>query len=128
MEKNSYMWIKEGYIGCNLLHSNYKEANHKVIFGGAQQLDEIKWNLSLLYSYMSYNNGKSPGGGYCTTINVVVEANEKVRFESFLGITEDISIKCRPDEHMNCTRFFPIQFIKLIYISKDYIKYEVHCI
>ncbi len=124
MEKNSYIWMKEGYIGCHLLHSNYKDANHKIIFGGAHQLDNNKWNLCLIYSY----SNKSSGGGYSSTIYAIVEPNEKIRFESYLGITEDISVECRPNEHMNCSRFFPIQFIKLIYIGKDYIKYEVHCI
>ena len=128
MERNSYKWIKEGYIGCNLLHSNYKEAIHKVIFGGAKQLNDNTWNLNLIYSYIVNNNVKSAGGGYCTTFELLVEINEKVRFENYLGITEDMPVECRTNEYMNCNRFFPIQFIKFLYINKDYVKYEVHCI
>ncbi|MTI49259.1 hypothetical protein [Sporosalibacterium faouarense] len=128
MGENNYVWTKEGYIGCNMLHSNYKSFNYKITFLGAEQLNENKWKINLLYSCISSNEVNSNGLGYSANISIVVEPMEKMRFESYLGIKEGISVEFRNEEQISCTRFFPVQFVKFIYIEKDYIKYEVHCI
>lgn len=129
MDKNNYVWVKEGYIGCNILHSNYRTSTYRIAFLGAENLEEEeKWRINFLYSFVGNHNDSSNETGYCTSMSIIIEPMEKIRFESFLGIKEGISVKYRPEESMDCTRFFPVQFIKFLYVEKDYIKYEVHCI
>lgn len=127
MANNEYIWTKEGYIGHNILHSNYKSSSYKVVFIGSEKSDDDnKWKVNFVYSHVS--NSSTSNGGYSTNISLLVKPLEKIRFENYLGITENISVKYRFEENLNCNRFFPVQFIKLLYIEKDYIKYEVHCI
>ncbi len=128
MEKNNYIWIKEGYLGHDILSTNYSDYCCKVTFGGARRLDNSdKWKIHLIYSNASNSNKSENKAVYSSTISLVITPKEKIRFESYLGITEKISIKDSTEEPMTLTRFFPVQYIRFLYIEQDYIKYEAHC-
>ncbi len=127
MKKQDNVWNKNAYLGSTILYSNTKNSNYHMIFAGAEPLlQENIWKINFIFSYNPiYTTCKA---GYAGNMCAICKLGDKIRFENYLGIKEEVSIKTGPGEEELHVKFFPIQFIKLTSIETDFITYEIHCI
>lgn len=125
MERNNYTWIREGYIGHNILCSSSKSTAHNLTFAGAEWLSNLgRWKVNFILSYSDLDLGF----GHSSNIYVITNVNEEIRFENYLGVKESFCVDYRIDDQRDYNRFFPIKHIKILSLDIDFIEYEVHCL
>ncbi|MBB6214468.1 hypothetical protein HNQ80_000548 [Anaerosolibacter carboniphilus] len=127
MSQKSPIWTRQGYIGAKILHSNIRSGNYKLIFAGSEPLEGEQWKIHFILSYSSYNSTHQ-NIAYSSNFYIPAKPGQHIRFEPYLGITEDANIEYRPRDLVRYQHFYPVQFIKPIRIEIDSLYYEVHCI
>lgn len=124
MKENNRVWKKQVYIGAQILHSNVRSGNYRLIFAGAEPKGKEKWKINFILSYSSTIQNIA----YSSTFYAIAKLGEQIRFEPYLGITEAITIESRPYDVVEYQHFYSVHFIKPIEIGNDFLLYEVHCI
>lgn len=131
MKTKELIWRKKAYIGQQILFSNNVYRPYQLLFVGAETLhntNEHRINFALCYiPPINSTSIIQPNTGFSVAINLLVVPQEHIRFESFLGITEDINVEYRSEEMRSFKRFFPVKYVKFHHIEKDFIEYEIHC-
>ncbi|SDK19808.1 hypothetical protein [Natronincola ferrireducens] len=123
--RKNYVWKKKGFLGHIILHSSKKQENYKIHFLGAEELGENNYKVHLMYCYKI--GSPQSGIGLCSVnMSINIEIGEKVRFEGFFGIIEELVVEYKEEDCRCYNKFFPIKHIKFLSIQKDYIEYEVH--
>ena len=130
MKPKELIWIKKAYIGQQILFSNTQDRPFQIIFIGAEELSPNKEciiHLALCYLPCFSSTTNISPTGFSVCLQVKVAPQEKIRFESFFGIHETVTVEYRDEEKRSFMRFFPVKDIRFHRIEKDYIEYEIHC-
>ncbi|MCC5911047.1 MAG: hypothetical protein JJT76_11490 [Clostridiaceae bacterium] len=131
MNQNLYIWEKEAFLGDSVLHSNSNRNHCRVVFAGAEKLDDtLQYKVNFIYNTHPISNSVNDRYSFPSSSNmvIIVTPGETIRFANHLGITEEVTVTYRPEEYSSCQRFFPISQMKFLEIKTDFLHYEVHCI
>jgi hypothetical protein len=133
MKHHGHIWLKDGFLGSEILHSNTKcrTGYYRIIFGGAERSGcDNPWRINFILSFTCASGEDSTTdchGASSANMYVLAYPGDVVRFDRYLGILGKETVEYGPSDFGLCDRFYTIQHIKLLQIETDYIQYEIHC-
>ena len=132
MKQHCHIWLKDGFLGSEILHSNTKcrSGHYKLIFAGAERTGcDSPWKINFILSFICTSGEGSKAdchGASSANMYVLAKPGDIIRFDRSLGILGKETIQYAPNDLGLCDRFYSIQHIKLLQIETDYIQYEIH--
>ncbi|MBB6213981.1 hypothetical protein HNQ80_000050 [Anaerosolibacter carboniphilus] len=133
MKHHGHIWLKDGFLGSEILHSNTKckTGYYRIIFAGAEGTGcDHPWRINFIFSFICTSDvGSSVDchGASSANMYVVAKPGDIIRFDRYLGILGKETVEYAPNDFGLCDRFYSVQHIKLLQIETDYIQYELHC-
>ncbi len=127
MKQRQHIWVKEAFIGHELLHANNKPLNISIVFAGAEKKEHAEeYKIHFILNYTA--NPAIAAVGYGVNIFITTVPGTPIRFENHFGITEDASAQYRPEEYVAYKQFYRVKHIRFLSIETDHLQYEIHCL
>lgn len=126
--KHYQKYIEESYLGGEILRSSSKckKWTYHVIFAGAEKFGHC-WKVNFIFSCLYRESPQEDyiQGASSSNMIVVVEPEQSIRFENYLGLTKKETVESKNGCPVLCDRFYPVKYIKFIEIETDRIEYEI---